>query len=376
MSNYNISYVDGTLTVTPANLTITANSTSTQYGLGTNLTAVGYRTSGLQNGESVGGVTLASAGSANTANVGNYSIAASNATSAGNFSVSNYNISYVDGTLTVTPANLTVTANDQSRTYGAANPSTGGVSLTSGTLYNADALGNATLASAANATSNVGNYTLSASNQTMTSGLVSNYNISYVDGTLTVTPAPLGISAVAFVNGKASVSPTTYTLTGLVNGEKATVSLISLANSSVGNTYAVSLTLGNGSTANLNNYRLNPNYDANLNTSASNLVVLLINNNDTFLYQPNMTQGGTAVLIPLPTAQMTGSLISQNVIAYNDAVLSVDGQNPENPTDPGFLTKPKSGSNDLFFDIAAGLSLALAPDTQDIAQVNGRLLIK
>src|SRR5205823_5879797 len=35
---------------------------------------------------------------------------------------SNYTISYVDGTLTVTPASLTVTANDTSKQYGAANP--------------------------------------------------------------------------------------------------------------------------------------------------------------------------------------------------------------------------------------------------------------
>mgnify|MGYP003694452849 CR=1 FL=1 len=35
---------------------------------------------------------------------------------------SNYTIAYVDGTLTVTPAALTVTATNKTRTYGAPNP--------------------------------------------------------------------------------------------------------------------------------------------------------------------------------------------------------------------------------------------------------------
>ena len=41
---------------------------------------------------------------------------------AGGLTSGNYAISYAPGTLTVDPAPLTVTANDASRTYGAANP--------------------------------------------------------------------------------------------------------------------------------------------------------------------------------------------------------------------------------------------------------------
>src|SRR5207244_12398925 len=48
--------------------------------------------------------------------VGSYPIAASGAASA------NYTISHVNGTLTVTPATLMVTAEPQTKTYGAANP--------------------------------------------------------------------------------------------------------------------------------------------------------------------------------------------------------------------------------------------------------------
>ncbi|MGV0963538.1 MAG: beta strand repeat-containing protein, partial [Polynucleobacter sp.] len=226
VGNYNITYNNGTLTVNPANLTITANGASTQYGLGTNLTAVGYSSSGLQNGESVGSVTLTSNGSAATANVGNYTITAANATNNGNFSTSNYNISYVDGNLQITQANITVAANNQSRTYGGTNPTTGTVTLANGsTLYNGDTLGNATVASTAIANSSVGNYTLTASNQTLSNGSVGNYNITYNNGTLTVNKASLTITAnssnVIYNGSQQAVSG--FTTSGFVNGETADV---------------------------------------------------------------------------------------------------------------------------------------------------------
>ena len=50
------------------------------------------------------------------ANVGSYAITASGAVDA------NYTISYVAGTLTVTPVALTITANNASKLYGAALP--------------------------------------------------------------------------------------------------------------------------------------------------------------------------------------------------------------------------------------------------------------
>src|SRR5207244_3018897 len=50
--------------------------------------------------------------------VGTYPITAGGAVSAN----TNYTITYVTGTLTVTPAVLTITANNETRTYGAANP--------------------------------------------------------------------------------------------------------------------------------------------------------------------------------------------------------------------------------------------------------------
>ena len=268
--NYNITYAAGNLQVTQANLTITANSTSTQYGLGTTLGTTAFTSSGLQNGETIGAVTLSSNGSAATSNAGSYNITAASA-SGGTFTASNYNISYANGTLTVTPANITVTANNQSRTYGGSNPTSGNTTLTTGSLYNGDTLSTATLSSTANATSNVGNYTLTASSQTFGSGVAGNYNISYVAGTLAVNPAPLGVTATGVYNGSTTLSPNTYSVTGLVNGETITsVSAVTVSNANVAaNTYVTSLTSGGGN-ATLSNYQITQAYNSSPNTTTTN----------------------------------------------------------------------------------------------------------
>src|ERR1019366_2697473 len=59
-----------------------------------------------------------STGAGAGAGAGTYDIIA---TSAAGIGLGNYSISYHNGTLTVGPAGLTVTANDQSRGYGATN---------------------------------------------------------------------------------------------------------------------------------------------------------------------------------------------------------------------------------------------------------------
>ena len=70
----------------------------------------------MQNGETVGSATLASAGAANMANVAGspYAITASAATG-GTFTASDYTITYNNGAMTVNPAALTITADDKTR---------------------------------------------------------------------------------------------------------------------------------------------------------------------------------------------------------------------------------------------------------------------
>ncbi len=76
-----------------------------------------FTTDGLVNGDSVSGVTLTSDGAAATAPVSGspYAIVASDAAGSG---LDNYTISYTNGSLTVAPRPLTVTANGATKTYG------------------------------------------------------------------------------------------------------------------------------------------------------------------------------------------------------------------------------------------------------------------
>jgi hypothetical protein len=103
--NYSISYVNGVLAVTPAPLTITAQDVDKVYGQTPVLS--GFDASALVNGETVGSVTLTSAGQVATASVAGspYAIVPSHATG-GTFTPGNYSISYVNGVLTVTPASV------------------------------------------------------------------------------------------------------------------------------------------------------------------------------------------------------------------------------------------------------------------------------
>ncbi|CAG0954608.1 partial Heme/hemopexin-binding protein, partial [Geobacteraceae bacterium] len=119
LANYTITYNNGALTITPAALSITASDASKSYGQTTTFTGTEFTSSGLQNSETIGSVTLSSAGTAATAGVSGspYTIAASNATG-GTFSAGNYTITYNNGALTVTPAALSITAGDASKSYG------------------------------------------------------------------------------------------------------------------------------------------------------------------------------------------------------------------------------------------------------------------
>ncbi len=115
--NYAISYVDGELTVNPAPLTITADDRTKTYGQTVVFAGSEFSASGLLNADAVTCVTLASAGAAATATVlgSPYSIAPSTAVGTG---LGNYAITYVDGSSPSTPAALTVTADDRTKTYG------------------------------------------------------------------------------------------------------------------------------------------------------------------------------------------------------------------------------------------------------------------
>jgi len=191
-SNYTITYLNGVLTVTPAPLTVTADDATKVYGQTFTPASTAFTTTALQNGEAVGSVTEVSpAGTPPTAAVpGPYAITPSAATG-GTFTPTNYTINYVDGVLTVTPAPLTVTATDATKTGGTALVF-GGTEFTNTATQNAETVGSVNLVSAGTPVSAAAaTYPITPGSATGGTFTPTNYTITYVDGVLTVTPAPV-----------------------------------------------------------------------------------------------------------------------------------------------------------------------------------------
>jgi filamentous hemagglutinin family protein len=260
-ANYAISYVNGALGVTPAPLGIAANSTSKIYGSTKSFSGTEFSSTGLKNGETVGSVSLVSAGAPATAGVAGspYVITAGNA-AGGSFSAGNYSISYVNGALGVTPAPLGIAANSATRLYGDANPafSASYTGFQNGETT-AALTGALALATPAVLTSGVGNYAITPSGQSS-----ANYAISYVNGALGVTPAPLGIAANSsskIYGSTKSFAGTEFISTGLKNGE--TVGSVSLASTGApatagvaGSPYAITAGNAAGGSFSAGNYSI------------------------------------------------------------------------------------------------------------------------
>lgn len=107
--NYLISDRDGTLVTTKAALNITANNATKVFGQTVAFNGSEFSSTGLQNGNSVGSVSLTSLGAPAVATVlgSPYPIIASAATG-GTFHVSNYVVTYTNGTMVVTAAPIPV----------------------------------------------------------------------------------------------------------------------------------------------------------------------------------------------------------------------------------------------------------------------------
>ncbi|WP_158279347.1 MBG domain-containing protein [Azospirillum humicireducens] len=219
--NYSLSYVDGTMSVTPATLTVTAGNGSMVYG-DTPPSDIAYTATGWKNGQTsslLSSVTTATTATA-TSNAGSYATSASGGSLSGG-ATGNYTLSYVNGTMSVTPATLTVTAADSSMVYGDTPPSNIGYTATGWKNGQTDSLlSSVTTSTTATATSNVGSYATSASGGSLGGSATGNYSLSYVDGTMSVTPATLTVTAGSgsMVYG-GSVPTIGYATTGWKNGQ-------------------------------------------------------------------------------------------------------------------------------------------------------------
>ncbi len=254
-TNYSFVFSNGTLAVTGAPLTITASNLSKTYGQNLVFAGTEFSSAGLLNGDTVTNVTLASAGATNLAAVAGYAIVPGSAQGA---RLTNYSLSYVNGTLTVNPAPLTVLANNTNRVYGATNPV---FSATFTNWVNGDTAAVLTgapgLTTAAVTNSPVGNYAIFAAAGTLSA---TNYSFVFSNGLLTVTGAPLTITAsnLSKTYGQTLVfAGTEFSASGLLNND--TVTNVTLASAGATNTAAAGgyvVTAANAQGTGLTNYTL------------------------------------------------------------------------------------------------------------------------
>ena len=181
-ANYDVTYVGSTLTITPRPVTITADALSRIYGNANPALTYAVGGQGLVNGDALTGALATTA--TTTTGIGTSAI------TRGTLAASaNYDVTYVGSNLTITPRPVTITADALSRIYGNANPAltyaVGGQGLVNG-----DTLSGA-LATTAVQTSGVGSFAVARGS--LTAG--ANYEVTFVNGTLTITPRPITITA-------------------------------------------------------------------------------------------------------------------------------------------------------------------------------------
>ncbi len=213
--NYTFDYVAGEATVTKAELTITASSTSTAYGTSPSVTASYTGFPSGQGASSLGALPSCSSTVTDTTAVGSYA----GANTCEGAVDGNYDISYVAGEATVTKVGLTITASSTSTTYGTTPTVTAGYSgfppgQGAGSLTTAP-----TCSSTVTAATGVGTHTGA---NTCEGAVDGNYDISYVAGEATVTKASLTITASGGSMSYGGTPPTvTASYGGFVNGESS-----------------------------------------------------------------------------------------------------------------------------------------------------------
>ncbi len=367
LSNYTITYVNGSLTVSPAALVITANNETKTYGTVETFSATAFTETGLvtANGDTVTGVSETSTGAAATATVGTYPIIASGATGTG---LSNYTITYVNGSLTVSPAALVITANNETKTYGTLETFSSTAFTETGLVTaNGDTITGVTETSTgAPVSARVGSDPIIASGATGTG--LSNYTITYVNGSLTVSPAALVITANNETKTYGTVetfSATAFTETGLVTANGDTVTGVSETSTGAAATATVGtypIIASNASGSGLANYTISY-------ASGTLTVAALKWSSYGTIYIMDPTAGGALDLSGSASVNVTGNVI---VDSSSSSAIDVSGAasvkaagiqvvgGVQKSGSPTFSPQPVTGSP-VVADPLAGLAMPAIP---------------
>ena len=208
--NYTINYIGNNFTITKKSLTITVDPNQTKvYGTANPLTYTYGVSPSLAGLAALNGTLTRVSGET----VGPYAIEQNDLTTANN---PNYTISYVGNNFTITKKSLTITADNKTKFYGAANPI---FTYTYSGLVNGDLATFTwpTIITTADQNSPAGTYPIIPSAATDP-----NYTITYVNGILIVTKKALTITAkphTILYNGTNYSGGNGVILTGMATGE-------------------------------------------------------------------------------------------------------------------------------------------------------------
>ncbi len=343
-SNYQIAVVSGTLTIVsaPTTTTLTASTASVQYGDPVTLTATVAPSSAIgtvlfTQGSTVLGTGTVTNGVAmlttSSLNAGAYTITA-NYEGDSNYSASTSN----PVTFTITrrtgpggTAALTVTVADANRAYGQGNPAFN--YTVSGTLVNGDTYATAitnvpVYSTAAIPTSPTGGYSISAADLNS-----SNYLITVVNGTLTVTKATPGVAGVVPVTLTSSLNPAQYG-----NSVTLTASVPAPASGTIqffeGTTLLGTGTVANGiatlttSTLSIGAHPVTAVYggDPDYNSATSIAYSQIVTAQSTVLdFNLTLASAGTQTVIPGNTAPYAVQVAPTNVVYPGTVTFSATG---------------------------------------------------
>jgi hypothetical protein len=225
-ANYLITFNTGTLSITKAALSVTADPKTKTYGsIDPGFTASYTGFVNNENSSVLSGTLVFNRVAGET--VGGYSIAPSGLTSA------NYTISFNSGTLTIGKASLSITADAKSKVYGAVDPA---LTVTYSGFVNSEtpAVLTGSLLVTRTAGENVGDYTLTPSG--LSGG---NYSITFNAGNLSITRTPLAIVANSQTKVYGSADPAqTFSVTGLQFADTSTTVLTGSLGRAAGETVA------------------------------------------------------------------------------------------------------------------------------------------
>lgn len=247
---HTLQYVNGTLQIDPATLTYLANTANRLYGdanPGFSGTITGFVNGDTIDSATTGTLAFASPATA-ASNAGSYAI------NGGGLTANHGNYVFQDAVanfsaLTVSKAPLTVAFDDATRTYGAANPA---FTATFTGLRNGDtpaALAGFSVFTSATAASSVGTYRIEGG------ATATNYAITSVPGTLTITPAPLTLTGASVSTEYGTPGNLGYTVTGLLQGDSAAVlSGVAVGSAFFDNTPVGSYTYGFSNKGTAQNY--------------------------------------------------------------------------------------------------------------------------